>query len=208
MRIPSETPSDEETLKLYSPPDEIAQEIDEFIRTHPLAQFLRADPRFTESRPHLKIPPEIRAHSLTAGTLSGANKIVVPPYIWSEEGGKSLVSMFYLGSDVSGHPGIVHGGLLATMLDEGLARCCFPALPNGIGVTANLTVDYRRPAPAGAFVVLRAETTKVEGRKAWVQGRIETLPEEGVEPTVLVEAKALFVEPKNAALMPRLYKVT
>ena len=196
----TELPSDQESINLYTPPDEISREIDEFIRTHPLAESLRANSRFTESRPHLKIPPEMRAHSLTAGTLSGANKIVVPPYIWSEKGGKSLVSMFYLGSDVSGHPGLVHGGLLATMLDEGLARCCFPALPNQIGVTANLNVDYRRPAPAGAFVVLRAETIKVEGRKAWVQGRIETLPEEGVEPTVLVEAKALFVEPKNAAV--------
>jgi len=204
----TELPSDQESINLYTPPDEISREIDEFIKTHPLAESLRANPRFTESRPHLKIPPEMRAHSLTAGTLSGANKIVVPPYIWSERGGKSLVSMFYLGSDVSGHPGLVHGGLLATMLDEGLARCCFPALPNQIGVTANLNVDYRRPAPAGAFVVLRAETIKVEGRKAWVQGRIETLPEEGVEPTVLVEAKALFVEPKNAALMPRLYRAS
>ncbi|KAI5288074.1 hypothetical protein KEM52_001316 [Ascosphaera acerosa] len=175
--------------------------IEATINAHPLVQKLRADPAFHESRPHLDLPPEIRAHNLTASTLAGADRISVAPYVFSEDGGKSLVSISHLGTAVSGHPGIVHGGLLATMLDEGLARCCFPALPNKVGVTANLNVDYRRPAPAGSFFVLRATTTKVEGRKAWVEGRIENLPKEGEEdkePVVYVEAKALFIEPKNA----------
>ncbi|KAJ9201306.1 hypothetical protein DTO164E3_3613 [Paecilomyces variotii] len=202
----SPIPTDEETLTLFQPEDEFSREVDNFIKHHPLSEELRANPLFTESRPHLKIPEEMRRRNLTAGTLAGPDRIVVPPYIWSEKGGKSMVSIFYLGSDVCGHPGIVHGGMLATILDEGLARCCFPALPNGVGVTANLNIDYRRPAPANAYAVLRAETTKVEGRKAWVEGRIETLPEEGKEPVVLVEAKALFIEPKGAANMPSVYK--
>lgn len=192
--------SDEDTLTAFSPPDEKAREIDEYLRNHAVAVALREDPAFTESRPHMKIPETLRLRSLTAGTLAGPNKIVVPPYVFNEEGGKSLVSLLYLGSDVSGHPGIVHGGLLATLLDEGLARCCFPALPNKVGVTANLNIDYRRPAMAESYAVLRAETVKVEGRKAWVEGRIETLPKNGEEPAVLVEAKALFVEPKQAAV--------
>lgn len=192
--------SDLESLSAFHPPDEQSREIDEFLRDHAIAVALREDPAFTESRPHLKIPQKFRQRNLTAGTLAGPNKIVVPPLIFSEEGGKSLVSLFYLGSDVSGHPGIVHGGLLATILDEGLARCCFPALPNKLGVTANLNIDYRRPAMAESYAVLRATTTKVEGRKAWVEGWIETLPKNGEEPVVLVEAKALFIEPKEAAV--------
>ncbi|KAB8074025.1 Thioesterase/thiol ester dehydrase-isomerase [Aspergillus leporis] len=206
MTVP--LPTDEETLTAFVPPDEFSREVDDFIRNHPIAVSLRENSAFTESRPHLKIPAALRARNLTAGTLSGPDRIVVPPYIFSEEGGKSLVSIFYLGSAVSGHPGIVHGGLLATLLDEAMARCCFPALPNNVGVTANLNIDYRRPAMAGAYAVLRAETVKVEGRKAWVEARIETLPEEGEEPAVLVEAKALFVEPKQAAAMSSLYKIT
>lgn len=192
--------SDEQTLAAYTPEDAVAQEIDEKLRTHPEAEKLRANPDFKEARPHLKIPEKIRARSLTAGTLTGPNKIVVPPLVFSERGGKSLVSLMYLGSDICGHPGIIHGGMLATLLDEGLARCCFPALPNKIGVTANLNIDYRAPAMANAYVALRAETVKVEGRKAWVEGRIETLPDDGEEPVVLVEAKALFIEPKQAAV--------
>ncbi|EFR01498.1 thioesterase [Nannizzia gypsea CBS 118893] len=204
----SSIPSDQETNSLYTPPDEVSKEINDFIDTHPLSVSLRADPKYIESRPHMKYPAELRAHSLTGGTLTGPGRIVVPPFAWNTEDGSSFISIFYLGSDLCGHPGIVHGGLLATLLDEGLARTCFPALPNKVGVTANLNIDYRNPAPAGAFFVMRAKTTKVDGRKAWVEGWIESLPDDGSEPVKYVEAKALFIEPKNAALIPRLYKVT
>lgn len=121
----------------------------------------------------------------------------VPPLVFLEEG-KKLVSMVYLGTDLCGHVGIVHGGLLAILCDEGLARCGFSALPNKIGVTANLTINYRSPAPAGSFVVLKAETIKAEGRKVWVKGRIELLGD-GEEPgKLLVEAEGLFIEPRYA----------
>jgi len=130
----------------------------------------------------------------------GPGKVVVPPFVWSEKGGKSLVTISYIGGDLCGHPGIVHGGFMATMLDEGLARCCFAALPNKIGMTANLNINYRAPAPAGSFVVLKATTTKVEGRKAWVDGHIETLVGEGEKPVILAEASALFIEPRQAAV--------
>lgn len=184
----------------FTPEDPVTQDIDERLRNHPEAVKLRENPDFNESRPQLKFPQALRERSLTAGTLAGPNKIVVPPYVFSEREGKSMVQLMFLGSDICGHPGIVHGGLLATLLDEGLARCCFPALPNKVGVTANLNINYRSPARAESFLALRAETVKVEGRKAWVEGRIETLPEDGKEPIVLVEAKALFVEPKQAAV--------
>jgi hypothetical protein len=53
---------------------------------------------------------------------------------------------------------------------------------------------------AGGFIVLRAKTIKVEGRKAWVEGHIETLVGEGEKPVKLVEATALFIEPRQAAV--------
>ncbi len=193
-------PSDAETLIMFKPSDDMSLEVDNVIRNHPLARALRDNPDFAESRPHMKIPEALRSHTLTGGTLTGPGRILVPPFAWSEKGGKSLVSISYLGTDLCGHPGIIHGGLLATILDEGLARCCFPALPNKVGMTANLNINYRKPAHAGAFVVLRAKTVKVEGRKAWVEGRIETLVQKGEEPVVLVEATALFIEPRQAAV--------
>lgn len=199
--------SDEESLTQFRPTDEESQRIESHIMTHPLAQKYRNNPDFAESRPHMKIPEQLRDRHLIAGSLLGPNRVVVPPLVFLEENGKEMIAITYLGQEVCGHPGIVHGGLLATMLDEGLGRCCFPVLPNGIGVTANLSIDYKKPVMADNYIVLRAATVKHEGRKAWVEGRIETLPEGEEEPVVLVEAKGLFIEPKYAQNLSTLYKV-
>jgi acyl-coenzyme A thioesterase PaaI-like protein len=190
--------TDEESLKIYQPSEPKQVEIEEYISNHPLTQSLRSNSAFSESRPTMKIKEEYRHASLTSGVLAGPGRIEVPPYSWSEEGGKSLVSIMYLGEELCGYPGVVHGGLLATLLDEGLARCCFPALPNKLGMTASLTVNYRKPSMAQQYIVLKGKTVKVEGRKAWVEGHIETLPQNGEEPVVLVEASALMIEPKQA----------
>ncbi|KAI0899394.1 Thioesterase/thiol ester dehydrase-isomerase [Annulohypoxylon nitens] len=201
-------PTDEETLSMFVPETDHQREVEDFIQNHPLTKELRTKEEFSEARPHLKIPAAYRDYNLTGGTLMGPGKLVVPPVVFAEEGGKSLVSISYLGDELCGHPGIIHGGLLATILDEGLARCCFAALPHKIGMTANLNINYRAPAPAGSYIVLRATTTKVEGRKAWVEGRLETLVGEGEKPLVLAEATALFVMPKQAAMMANVYPTT
>lgn len=198
--------SDEESLKRFTPgeADAEARRIEETINNHPMVAELRRRPELTESRPHMKMPGQYRARSLTGSALAGPGKVPVPAYAWVENGGKSLVSVVFVGQDLCGHPGLVHGGFLATMLDEGLGRCCFGALPHNIGVTANLNINYRKPTPAGTYLVLRAETTKVDGRKAWVKGQIESLPSPGELPKVYAEATALFVSPKYAAVLPKI----
>lgn len=221
-------PTDAETLTLYVAPTARAEDINERILKHPLAVKLRQDKDMVESRPHLKIPEPMRPHNLTGGTLLGEGRIEVPPLTFVSKSAPpaasdaeatngdaahplpTLVQFAYLGPALCGHPGIVHGGLLATMLDEGLARACFPALPNKVGVTASLKIDYRVPCPAERFVVLKAETTKVEGRKAWVKGWIEVLDGVGLdgksmEGVKIVEAEALFIEPRGAKQMARVY---
>jgi acyl-coenzyme A thioesterase PaaI-like protein len=203
-------PTDAETLEMFTPSTEEIAAIEKSIFDHPFTKSLLQDPKYIASRPHLKIPEGLRAQNLTGGTLQGADKIAVPPLQFSTADGSEYYSLQYLGHALCGHPGIVHGGLLATLLDEGLARCCFPALPNKVGVTASLKIDYKAPCMAGQIVVLKAETTKVEGRKAWVKGRLETLAKaehwegEGKKDgIVLTEAEALFIEPRQAASMRR-----
>ena len=149
----------------------------------------------------MKIPASIREHHLTGGALAGEGRLEIPPLQFVEgDDGKSAITIFYIGSDLCGHRGFVHGGAMATLLDEALARCCFQALPNKVGMTANLNINYRRPLPAGSFAVIRCKTTRVEGRKAWVEGTLENLCGEGEERVVYCEADALFIEPKQAAV--------
>jgi adenylylsulfate kinase len=194
-------PSDADTLDSFTPQGDDAKAKEAYINSHPLAAALRAEPDFIESRPHMKIPPSWRRHNLTGGTLAGPGKIAIPPFSWTQRDGKSYVQITHVGTDLCGHMGIIHGGFLATMLDEGLARCCFPVLPFNVGMTAKLEINYKAPAMADQYLVLRATTVKVEGRKAWVEGHIETLPvEEGQEPTILATASALYISPKQASV--------
>lgn len=201
-------PTDAETLTMYMPVTPKAIEVDEYIRNHPFAKKLRNTPGMKEARPHLKIPEKMRPHNLTGGVLLGEGMVEVPPLVFADNDAElpSMYSFSYLGNSICGHPGIIHGGMLATMLDEGLARACFPALPNKVGVTASLKIDYRSPCPAGRYVVLKAYTTKVEGRKAWVKGWIELLGDDGEgEGLKMVEAEALYIEPKNASILSKFY---
>lgn len=194
-------PSDAESLSLFTPLEDEGREKENFINSHPLVASLRANPDLVESRPHMQIPPAWRKHNLTGGTLMGPGKVVVPPFSFCDKSGKEYVQISHVGTDLCGHMGIIHGGFLATMLDEGLARCCFPVLPFNIGMTAKLEINYKAPALANQYLVLRATTTKVEGRKAWVEGHIETLPtEEGQEPIILATATALYISPRQAAV--------
>ena len=55
-------PSDAETLTLFTPSSDTHAAIDSHILAHPFTQSLLANPSYTASRPHLKIPPSLRPH--------------------------------------------------------------------------------------------------------------------------------------------------
>ena len=59
-------------------------------------------------------------------------------------------------------------------------------LPSNIGVTATLGMKYKKPTFANQYIVVRTSLVKQQGRKAWVQGRIED-----AEGTTLVEAECV-----------------
>ncbi|GIH96684.1 PaaI family thioesterase [Planobispora siamensis] len=89
-----------------------------------------------------------------------------------------------------GPPDSVHGGVSAMILDHLLGHAA--AVAGFPGMTASLTVHYRRPVPYGEPLVATAEYTRSEGRKNWADGRI-ALP----DGTPLVEATGLFVTPSG-----------
>ena len=204
--------------------------LDTLVSQIPLVQTLReTHSTYKETRPHLAIPPPIRQHHFVGGSLAGPGKLAFAPYMWlstsktegqteNADRASSVVSVFHIGQDLCGPPGFVHGGLLTVLFDEVFARCASAVLPSGLGMTANLNVDFRKPALPDRMYVLRTKTVKVEGRKAWVEGRMTYLPwtlplsadsngvvsdasllKEDSEGAVMVaEAKALFIEPKFA----------
>ncbi|KAI9046192.1 PaaI family thioesterase [Aspergillus affinis] len=186
----------------------LESQTDDLIARLPLVQSLRSNPSYKESRPHRTMNPSLQPTHFVAGSLSGPEMVTVPPFMWmateKHASNKTLtsrvVSVFHVGAQLCGHPGFVHGGLLSVMFDEAFARCVSACFPSGLGMTANLNVDFRKPAVPDRVYVLRAETGTVEGRKAWVKGTLCSMPGQGEdgEPVLVAEAKALFVEPKFA----------
>ncbi|MGW4566208.1 PaaI family thioesterase [Streptomyces sp. NPDC004561] len=105
--------------------------------------------------------------------------------------GVFLTAEFTVQSAHQGAPGLAHGGVLATALDETLGSLNW--LLRTIAVTGRLETDFVRPVPVGTTLYLEAEVTAVAGRKIYstATGRIG-----GPDGPVAVRADALFVEVK------------
>ncbi|MFJ3309279.1 PaaI family thioesterase [Streptomyces sp. NPDC086549] len=103
--------------------------------------------------------------------------------------GVSLTAEFTVQPAHQGAPGLAHGGVLATALDETLGSLNW--LLRTIAVTGRLETDFVRPVPVGTTLYLEAEVTAVAGRKIYstATGRID-----GSDGPVAVRADALFVE--------------
>jgi hypothetical protein len=75
-----------------------------------------------ECRPYAAVPPERMRHSLTAGALRGPGRIALPPLVRARRDERAMDVYMHLGHGLCGHEGIVHGGMLATIVDEAMGR--------------------------------------------------------------------------------------
>lgn len=85
-----------------------------------------------------------------------------------------------------GFPELMHGGLLALLLDEAMGWAMYA--DNVFAVTARMETRYRRPVPLAGELVARSAITRRRGRRIEVAAALTD--EQGA---VLVEASALFL---------------
>lgn len=178
-----------------------AAELEKELQSLPFLKAMREAPdasEWYETRPYVRFPPEKRVHSMTAGALSGPGKLGIPPLVRAKRDERESIIVMHVGRSLCGHDGIVHGGLLATVLDEAMGRVALLNFPTSVGVTANLSVNYRAPTKADQFLVVRVSLKEMQGRKSWTTAKIETL-----DGTLLADASALFIEPKYAKLLSK-----
>lgn len=103
-----------------------------------------------------------------------------------------IFMIYELGSPgLSGHPATVHGGIVATLIDEAMslavaAHTSAPAAsgaaddnPRGKIFTAQLDVRYRKRVVNPALLVIRAKVVARVGRKFWVRAQAVQEDEEG-----------------------------
>ncbi|XP_036045168.1 acyl-coenzyme A thioesterase THEM4 isoform X3 [Onychomys torridus] len=81
----------------------------------------------------------------------------------------------------------VHGGAIATVIDITTGMC---ALAEGVAMTANLNIDYKKPVPLCSVVVVNSRLSKTEGRKLFISCDIQSIDEK----TLYTSATALFIK--------------
>lgn len=71
-----------------------------------------------------------------------------------------------------GYPGYVHGGVIASMMDEVMGRVFMETGSDRFMVTAELKIRYRKPVPIETPLTLRGRAVKDRGRMAQAEGEI------------------------------------
>ncbi len=103
-----------------------------------------------------------------------------------EGDGKKVMAKFRPGREHEGWEGILHGGIIATLLDEVLAWIC---KKNGIpALTAKLEIRFRKPARIGEELSAHAEIVESRGRAVKARACVVSAEEE-----IIAEAKALLL---------------
>ena len=94
---------------------------------------------------------------------------------------------FRLPADYQGGAGFVHGGIIAMLLDEVMAKVSRFAKDHA--VTGEMTIEYRKPVPVGEDIVVEGWEVGRDGRVRQREGEIRNAS--GV---ILASGRARFIE--------------
>lgn len=106
-------------------------------------------------------------------------------FLLAEDG--TVVCLASIPDTFEGPRGFVHGGIIATLLDETMSKAV--RSHNLVAMTRHMEVDYRRPVPSCTQIRLEGRVYHHEGRKHWAEANILDDAR-----TVLAHSKGLFVE--------------
>ena len=163
------------------------------VRARELTELLRAEGRQLHEVASVD-DPEIGERWYSP--VYGPGNPVAPPMVATDSPDGRAEGRVTLGKPHEGPPGLVHGGVVATLLDHVLARAIRAAGRGGL--TATLTVTYRRPVRLGVPLLATAEMGNTDGRRTTATARLVA---EDDPATTLAEAEGLFValRPERAA---------
>jgi uncharacterized protein (TIGR00369 family) len=102
--------------------------------------------------------------------------------------GGELLGVFRPREEHQSYPGRLHGGIASAILDETIGRAIMIRQPGAWGVTAELTIRYRKPVPLDGDVKVVARITRDAGRLFEGTGEIR-LP----DGSVAVEASGKYL---------------
>ncbi len=89
-----------------------------------------------------------------------------------EVGPNEVTAEVVIPSHFEGYPGIVHGGIVAAMLDEIAGRAVLVGEHEHFRLTAKLEIRYRKPVPSGERLQLRSVVERRRGRIAFAHAQL------------------------------------
>lgn len=100
-----------------------------------------------------------------------------------------VTGKFSVPTKFQGWPGIVHGGIIAAILDEAAGRTATEQIPKHVYLTGTMNVRYRHPVKCDTPLWVEAEMVHRKGRvvtsKSWILDETKT---------VLSEAEIVYVQ--------------
>lgn len=97
---------------------------------------------------------------------------------------------FQCDARLQGYDGLVHGGVIAALLDGAMTNCLF--LHGVTGLTAELQVRFRHPVQVGLPVQVRAWLLEQDERLHRLRAELR---QSGV---IMATARAAFMQPRSA----------
>lgn len=92
---------------------------------------------------------------------------------WTRTGPGAVEGRYVVPRRYEGAPGVVHGGIQATLLDETLGQAAHQGDdPDLDVVTVDFRLRYRRPCPTLVPLRVRGRLLRTEGRDVFVEGEI------------------------------------
>ena len=124
----------------------------------------------------------------------GANERGMQLAFEQDDVAQQIRGNFRLGTEYQGGPGFIHGGIIATVLDEVMGKVC--RFRGVRAVTAELNVEYLEPVLVDADLVVEGYEVEMKGRNLFLAGDIRD-----VSGRVLARGKGRFVivDPKRHA---------
>ena len=89
-----------------------------------------------------------------------------------DNGKDEVLSEYTVAERYQSYPGIVHGGILASMLDEVVGRVAMIGDHHHFMVSVKLQVLYRHPVPVETPLKIRGRIIRLRGRLGKAQGEI------------------------------------
>jgi uncharacterized protein (TIGR00369 family) len=99
----------------------------------------------------------------------------------------SVVSLPVVADAFAGHPGYLHGGIIATLLDEAMSKAV--RAKGKASMTRKMEIEYLRPVLSGVPIRIEGRVVRSDRHKHWAESRI--LDE---NTKILAQATGLFIE--------------